>query len=493
MILNGVLRSTSGTVAWWLKLIGVGGVDDEGDSDDDGDDYGKGKKRITFYCLPCISFGAGERGKRRVRVLTLIFFPLFFMSLFLLDDLGKVVEKGVRVHLQQQHGKSTTTTGSESDPDASSFSHPHGDLSKWYDSRPVPRYKWLNEFPGITREVMWTPMEIKKTVSVNDRTSFEATYRCARGMLVLFHGCGRYAASFFYSPQGRKIVNAAYDAGLSVLTFKKTNELRCWDWSSDGDAVLKIGRKFMVSQLKDSCGKDANGVSIYPPVWAFGASSGGYFIAALAAKMKEDPDAHRPFLFSAINIQIMAPPAGLIWDIPTLFTVMDGDPVTKMRVQELVDGKVGGGGGPVKMVTTSGKKGIHPLHFYDLYRDDKRMSEEISRAIYLDLVDAKIIDASNDDRLTADPRGMGEAVTSVWKKYVTAERTLTKDEELAPPLGISYPLVRPLKAEELLDADGIWLIEELNVAWDVHEITSEGFEGVLDFFYEFGKGGDSQL
>ena len=81
---------------------------------------------------------------------------------------------------------------------------------------------------------------------------------------------------------------------------------------------------------------------------------------------------------------------------------------------------------------------------------------------------------------------MEEAITSVWKKYVTAVRTSTRDEGLEPPFGISRPMMRPLKAEELLDADGLWLIEELNVAWDVHEITAEGFDGVLKFFDEFG-------
>ncbi|KAL3822457.1 hypothetical protein ACHAXA_006885 [Cyclostephanos tholiformis] len=441
------------------------------------------RKRIALYCLPCISFGIGEDGKRRVRVLTLIFFPLFLLGLFALDDLGRVVERGVRVHMQQQRADSTHVVVA---PDSST------DLTTTTRDVPTPRYKWFNEYPRITREVMWIPMELRARASVDVRTPYEATLRCPKGMLFLFHGCGRYAASFFYSPQGRIIVERAYDAGLTVVTFKKTNELGCWDMSDDGDPVLYIGRKFMISQLKDACGSDENGNPVYPPVFAFGASSGGHFISALAARMKEDPDSYRPFLFAAMNVQIMAPPIGLDWDVPTLFTVMEGDPITRTNVQALVAARgggsegEGGGGGTFRVFTTAGKKGIHPRHFYDLYRDDKRMSIELSNGIYRDLVDARIIDPLNDDRLTGDPRGMTEAISTIYRKYLTAQRTSVKNEGLSPPLGVSYQLIRPMKAEELLDADGLWLIEELNVAWDVHEITAEGFEVVLGFFDEFG-------
>jgi hypothetical protein len=46
--------------------------------------------------------------------------------------------------------------------------------------------------------------------------------------------------------------------------------------------------------------------------------------------------------------------------------------------------------------------------------------------------------------------------------------------------------MRPLQPDEQLDADNLWLTEELNVAWDMHEITAEGIDLVLDFFFEYG-------
>ncbi len=465
--------------------------DDGGDNDDDDDVKDKDdwrSKVISLYCLPCISFGIGENGMRRVRALTMIFFPLFLLCLFLLDDLGTIVEKRVRVHLERQRSESINIEVVVPDTDGTTRIR----------DVPTPRYKKFNEYPGMTREVMWIPMELRARVSVDERTSFDATLRCPRGMMFLFHGCGRYAASFFYSPQGRKIVEYAHARGHTVVAFKKTNELGCWDASTDADPVLYVGRKFMIAKLKDACGTNEDGNPVYPPVYAFGASSGGYFISELASRMGEDPGKYQPFVFAAMNVQIMAPPIDLIWNVPTMFTVMDGDPLTKMNVQKLMasrgaGGSEGGagedeGGSTFRLYTTSGRKGIHPSHFYELYRDDKRMSIELSAGIYQDLVDARVIDPTNDDRLTEDPRSMTDAISTVVNKYLTATRTSTKDERLPPPLGLTYQEMRPMKAEELLDADGLWIIEELNVAWDVHEITAEGFaEEVLGFFDEYGR------
>ena len=53
-----------------------------------------------------------------------------------------------------------------------------------------------------------------------------------------------------------------------------------------------------------------------------------------------------------------------------------------------------------------------------------------------------------------------------------------------PPFGVSKKLMQRLTKEELEDANSIWLIEELNVAWDQHEITAEHFEDVITFFLD---------
>ena len=71
-----------------------------------------------------------------------------------------------------------------------------------------------------------------------------------------------------------------------------------------GATVLNIGKKFVSSRMAGACGTDENGDVIAPPIYAFGASSGGAIIAKLASKMEEEPEKYHPFIFSAINVQI---------------------------------------------------------------------------------------------------------------------------------------------------------------------------------------------
>jgi hypothetical protein len=274
-----------------------------------------------------------------------------------------------------------------------------------------------------------------------------------------------------------------------VVTFKKNNEKGCWDWENDGETILKLGKKFLSSRVLGACGSDAEGVDNYPPIWGFGASSGGSFVSMLASQMAKEPERYAPFLFSAINIQIISPPENVDWDIPTIFTVMEGDVITKSRVQERVDSKMRAGvGGPFAMVNSSGRKGIHPDHFYQLYADDKQMSSEVSHGIYQELVTSGVVDPANNDMLTGDPRQMMGTITSVCNKYGVEARLSNSDNgEDVLPFGVSHQIMRPLQKDEQLDAQDLWLIEELNVAWDVHEITAEGFDKVLDFFSEYGR------
>ena len=50
------------------------------------------------------------------------------------------------------------------------------------------------------------------------------------------------------------------------------------------------------------------------------------------------------------------------------------------------------------------------------------------------------------------------------------------------PYGIRPALLDLMTSSELLRAQMLMIAEELNVAWDAHEITSEFFDLVLDFF-----------
>ena len=463
----------------------------------DNNDDDTNNKPIVCYCLPCLSCGNGEHGRSNVRLLTFLLVPTFLLSLFLMDDIYHVLQRNAQLrsalrrsgddgdYLLSAAVVDTTTTTTE-----------------------VLRRKVVHDFPGIHREMLWIPLERTMTIvdpnannnnndsggSSNAMVSVKAKLACPRGILFLFHGCGRYAASFFYSPQGRKMISLAIRAGVAVVTIKKNNERACWDWENDGETALKLGKKFLLSRVLDACGNTDGIVETYPPIWGFGVSSGGSFVSMLASSMAQDPKAYAPFLFSALNVQIISPPDSVDWNIPTIFTVMDGDEITKARVQARVESKLQSGvGGPFSMITTSGRKGIHPDHFHRLYADDKQMSAEVSLGIYQELVTLGIVDSNNNDMLTSDPRQISERVTELNAKYgIEARKSMSEnnnDQGDVLPFGVSHQIMRPLQKDEQLDADNLWLVEELNVAWDVHEITSEGFDRVLDFFFEYGVHG----
>ena len=128
-------------------------------------------------------------------------------------------------------------------------------------AHPVLRRKTIHMFPRIKRELLWVPLEL--TVRVDAATAVEARLKCPRGILFLFHGCARYAASFFYSPQGRRLVSLASARGVDVVAFEKEDEGGCWDWVADGDVVRRIGGKFLTSRT--DCGVDEEGEEIVPP------------------------------------------------------------------------------------------------------------------------------------------------------------------------------------------------------------------------------------
>ena len=242
----------------------------------------------------------------------------------------------------------------------------------------------------------------------------------------------------------------------------------------------------MTSRLVGNCGTDTKGENIYPPIWAFGASSGGQFIAKLASEMERNTERYSPFLFSGLNIQIMAPNEKIDWNLPTIFTVMEGDPSTKERVQQRISQKFHTS---FKMITTSGNKRIKSGHFSRVYADDEQMTDKLSHEIHDELVEMGVVDTSNNNYLTDNPRSQANAVTSIWQKHDVEAREIDQagSEKEALPFGLSQQLVKSLKDEELDDANSLWLIEELNVAFDQHEITAESFDEVLSFFFEYGR------
>jgi hypothetical protein len=111
------------------------------------------------------------------------------------------------------------------------------------------------------------------------------------------------------------------------------------------------------------------------------------------------------------------------------------------------------------------------------------MTPELSAAIHRDLMGYGIIDETG--ALKGNPREFRSNIDIIWQKHLNdrLEAASLIDVEVTP-FGVSKKLMMRLKNEEVQDANSIWLIEELNVAWDEHEITAEGFEEVITFFLD---------
>ena len=156
-----------------------------------------------------------------------------------------------------------------------------------------------------------------------------------KGVLFLYHGCTRTAMSFFYSPQGRGMMRTALSAGLAVVAFEK--EGSCWSTSVDLVVSINIGKEWMDRYLVDHCGEDFASVNNSKiPIFGFGASSGGSFVAevAEATKKQKKEEGTKGFQFAAINVQIMTTHVAI--QTPTAFTVMNRDEFTMQGVEHTV-------------------------------------------------------------------------------------------------------------------------------------------------------------
>ncbi|EJK48879.1 hypothetical protein THAOC_32291 [Thalassiosira oceanica] len=283
-------------------------------------------EEVLCFCFPCVSFGSSNAGRAAVRTCFVFLFPLLLLGMFLVNDVGRVVIRSMKlrteIHDVGSHVKAPNLVNKVS-----------------------LRRKMVHKFPGYKREIK------KKGAG----TSVQMV-RSAKSVII------------------------------------SSNSTQAMSADKPGATVLNVGKKFVSSRMAGACGTDENGDVIAPPIYAFGASSGGAIIAKLASKMEEEPEKYRPFIFSAINVQIYAPSEQWDWNTPTIFTgrceissslqillanfdsrlaclpVMQGDDLTKNRVKDRVKAKFQGG--PFRVIETSGQKAITPFHFRELYFDD---------------------------------------------------------------------------------------------------------------------------
>lgn len=279
-----------------------------------------------------------------------------------------------------------------------------------------------------------------------------------KGTVLLFHGCSHSATDFFPKsascqsclglPEELHIVRKCLARGLSTVAVSSSNRQRkCWQTnrtSPDGPDYDRVE-----SALKAAAGHGA--FQRDQPLFAVGASSGGYFATSLKAKY--------PQLIASNSI--VAPSATTSHSShsssmhPQVFTHMAtrdtrtadqvGRDITKIESAKFAALSLAVQPIPITKEFLS----IAFLNSGFPWWDDK-LIEDVHKAI----TDGGLLDSSG--HLVEDPR------RSNWRSVL---------KHLADRMNDS------------LVADRSPLSEELNRAWGAHEMTADRFDETLDFFF----------
>ena len=268
----------------------------------------------------------------------------------------------------------------------------------------------------------------------------------------------------------------ALNAGLAVVAFTKDDEVGCWSPGRDMRAILYASKAFVEEHLipyfRGDDSSTASSIVVDLPFYGFGASSGGSFVAQVATEISTagttTPDhPSLAFQFSAINVQIMTPRSTNKIMTPTIFTIMSRDPLTEEGVAEASE-EMKSREVPTQTIRTD-TKAISPEYWMHRFSHDHRMARDVAVGICSDLKDLGVTADANGGPLVRNPRSI--ELTPVLNKY-----------SRSPPFGVGIELWNILNDEEKKDAQTLWLEEELNVAFDQHEITAERFDEVIGFF-----------
>ncbi|CAL9205319.1 unnamed protein product [Musa hybrid cultivar] len=257
-----------------------------------------------------------------------------------------------------------------------------------------------------------------------------------KAALFIAHGCGVRASNFWDKypgcpnctglPEERIFVLRALERKFAVLTISSLG--RCW--SFEETEAIKWIIKWWIE--KNKLGK--------LPIMAMGASSGGYFVSALAAEMR----------FRSLSIMIaegVFASAGVPKDYPpTLFVHMPKDRNTMKKIQK-----------NMKTLRQNGVlvKEIRCMQFPlspDLFSNRiPGINQTLSVKMYHLFSEKGFIDENgfmnNDGRQTQ------------WKEALIQRNIIPENYELLNHIG-----------------------EELNLAFALHEMTSFETDGILDWF-----------
>jgi len=293
-----------------------------------------------------------------------------------------------------------------------------------YHYRKVPRGEYLYEFPAGT----------------------------PRGIVFVAHGCSHSATDWFPPsphcpqclglPEERSLVRAVLEHRFIALSISSQNRMnRCWRAPSDSDPVRQILVDFKKEHHIESL-----------PVYAFGASSGGSFVGSMAIDAE---------IVSAVNLKgvvVQISTIGLDPDkvadalaVPVLFVPMTRDLRTLHIVQRQIEFLKKSDPGSLSAICQVGPIPIDPLFFH--HRIGGKLTAEISQKIYGALKQNGYLDA--EGLVVEDPR------RSSWRDIVAQSAGL--------------------QTFDGLKADESAISEEMNVAFSMHELTSQCNEEMMRF------------
>jgi hypothetical protein len=292
-------------------------------------------------------------------------------------------------------------------------------------------------------------------------------------MVFVAHGCGHSATDWFARdddlcrdciglPEEMAIVDiAARRMNMAVLAISSADRegSKCWSPARDGPRVAKVLAHKVRERRRSGRPREPGKP---PPIFAFGASSGGFFVAsALPAAVKQLDAPDDPCELAGIVSQI-APPVndenGLIDDIPAVFITMDRD----LRTDAIVE----------RYVKTRGRNKKHirlpPLSVTDTFFHDRLGNGTID------------VDTSKRMVQALYQRGFFVAGPDPG--------TYTLPEERDPRDGsndwrtVLRPFV-PTDVDTFLP-DESPVSEIMNVAYAVHEISRDGVQEALQYLLE---------
>jgi len=297
---------------------------------------------------------------------------------------------------------------------------------------PEPKYEGIDDSPRDSIETMWQLPEGGDPV---------------KGIVFLAHGCQHQGTDFFADtevcqgsnfgrclglPEERALVEKVRSKGYVALAVSGSGPNRCWDMDLDVARVEKaILHVISVETLPQNT-----------PIFAIGASSGGFFVGELAAKSNLGSQ------LKCISPQISDVRTGLT--VPTLFIHMTRDTATSAAIQTLGAELEGRNVTCQELRVDEQEVTAKLLH--------RCMNLSVAETVVQALRQGGFIDV--EGYLNQDPRESRDGWFSLLKGL--------------SPFNASSP------TDSLL-ADESPVSELLNVAWAQHEITSKYAEEILDF------------